>query len=282
MKAALFRQRVSALDRPLVSSISLLAAIVSLTLLVSFSPYGRDTTALQEQRLPPSWVHWFGTDDLGRDTLTRTLYAGRISLSIAALSTLTALLLGVGVGAIAGFRGGRTDAFLTSLVDVALAVPVFLLLLFLAAATGGNFWMLSLIIGMSTWMPIARLVRTATLSLRDREFIQAAHVLGMSEARIILHHVLPNVLAPILVSAALASAQAILIESALSFLGFGVQVPTPTWGNMLRASQDYMMTAPWNAIFPGVLIFITVLALHVLGDALHEVLDPQVRSQVAK
>lgn len=255
-------------------------AFLGLLLLVASSihlvqRFPRDEIRLEERRSPPDRSHWFGTDDLGRDTFTRSMYAARVSLGIATIATLLAVALGTFVGVVAGYVGGRTDAFLMALVDVALAVPVFLVLMVLAAILGGQFWTLCVVLGFSTWMPVARLVRASTRSIRQRQYIEAAIALGLSTPRILMRHVLPNTTTPILVAATLGAAQVILIESALSFLGFGLHPPTPTWGNLLREAQGSLELAPWNALFPGMLIFMTVYALHIIGDFLQDRLDPR-------
>jgi peptide/nickel transport system permease protein len=252
----------------------LLLMAVSISVVQRFP---RDEIRLEERRSPPDRSHLFGTDDLGRDTFTRSMYAARVSLGVATFATLIALALGTLIGMVAGYLGGRTDMFLMAVVDVALAVPVFLVLMVLAAIMGGQFWTLCVVLGLSTWMPVARLVRASTRSIRERQYIEAAIALGLSTPRILWRHVLPNTLTPILVAATLGAAQVILIESALSFLGFGLQPPTPTWGNLLREAQGSMELAPWNALFPGMLIFMTVYALHIVGDVLQDRLDPRWR-----
>lgn len=262
---------------PTLASIFLLLLLLAATAISLIGRYERDEIHLAERRLAPSTAHFFGTDDLGRDTFTRSLYAARVSLSVAALATLLAMALGTTVGLLAGYRGGRIDTLLMACVDIALAVPLFLLLMVLAAILGGQFWMMCLVLGLSTWMPVARLVRAATRSIREREYVEAAQALGLPTGRIIWRHILPNTTTPILVAATLGTAQVILMESALSFLGFGLQPPTPTWGNLLRESQGSLEQAPWNALFPGLLIFFTVYALHVLGDHLQERFDPRLR-----
>jgi len=255
----------------------LVCLLLAATVISLASRFSRDEIHLEERRQPPGTTHFFGTDDLGRDTFTRSLYAARVSLGVAGLSTFLALVLGTSVGLVAGYRGGRTDALLMAVVDIALAVPLFLLLMVLAAFLGGQFWMLCLVLGLSTWMPIARLVRAATRSIRERDYVEAAQALGLGTSRILWRHILPNTMTPILVAATLGAAQVILMESALSFLGFGLQPPTPTWGNLLREAQGSLEQAPWNAWFPGLLIFFTVYALHVLGDDLQDRLDPRLR-----
>lgn len=261
----------------MLASAFLLLLLAGATVISLAGRFSRDEIHLEARRLPPGGTHFFGTDDLGRDTFTRSLYAARVSLGVAALSTLLAVVLGSTVGLLAGYRGGRTDAVLMALVDIALAVPLFLLLMVLGAILGGHFWMLCLVLGLSTWMPIARLVRASTRSIREREYVEAAQALGLPTVRIVWRHILPNTSTPILVAATLGAAQVILMESALSFLGFGLQPPTPTWGNLLRESQGSLEQAPWNALFPGLLIFLTVYALHILGDSLQEQLDPRLR-----
>ncbi|MFQ5600681.1 MAG: ABC transporter permease [Candidatus Krumholzibacteriia bacterium] len=256
----------------------LLVIVASAVLAPVLTPYQRDEQNIQQRLARPDARHPFGTDALGRDILTRAMYGGRISLGVAVISTLVALTLGIFVGATAGYVGGRVDGVLTGVVDLALSIPIFFLLLLMGSWWGSSFWMLCLVIGLATWMPVARLVRASTLSLRERDFVEAARALGMSSFRIVVRHILPNTVAPILVAAAIGSAQAILLETALGYLGFGAQPPTPTWGNMLRDVQDQYLQAPWGAVFPGLLIFLTVLALHVLSDALRDRLDPRLRT----
>ena len=243
----------------------------------SLLPYGRDAVQLEHRNAPPGAQHFFGTDALGRDTLVRVLHGGRVSLGVALLASAVAVSLGALLGALAGYRGGRLDAVVVHGVDVALSVPTFFILLLLGSWWGANFWTLCLVIGFTNWMPVARLVRTATRELRERAFVEAARALGLGAPRILWRHVLPNAMAPILVAAALAGAQAILLESALGYLGFGLQPPTPSWGNMLQEAQAHLYDAPWAAVFPGILIFVTVLALNALADAARDTLDPRLR-----
>jgi peptide/nickel transport system permease protein len=257
---------------------AVLLVIVLASLGAGLAPHDRDAVHLESRHQAPSWAHPLGTDDLGRDTLARLLHAGRVSLGVALLATCVALLLGTALGATAGYCGGRIDTLISALIDVALAVPFFFVLLVLAAHAGGSAFWLCALIGGFTWMPVARLVRAATLTLRERDFVQAARALGMTHRRIVVRHILPNATAPILVSATLGAAQAILLESALGFLGFGVQPPVPTWGNMLRQSQAALEIAPWNAVFPGAFLFVTILALHVLADHARDRLDPHLRA----
>jgi peptide/nickel transport system permease protein len=259
------------------SALVVLAALAACALVVPLLPFDRDAVHLERRNVPPSVQHLCGTDDLGRDNFLRILHGGRVTLAVAALSTLVAVAFGTFLGAWAGVQGGKVDAIISHVVDVALCIPTFFVLLLLGAWWGGRFATLCLVIGFTSWMPVARLVRAATRSLRDRTFVEAARALGFGTPRIVVWHILPLAVSPILVAAALASAQAILIEAALGYLGFGLQPPTPSWGRMLEESLAHVFDAPWAAIFPGFFILITVLALHMVADALRDALDPHLR-----
>jgi len=247
------------------------------------SPYDPDRPQLQVRLLPPSPVHPLGTDDLGRDLLTRILYGGRISLSIGVLAMALAVLVGAAVGAAAGYYGGTVDNVLMRLTDLMLSIPALFLLILLTLLLRsfplpflrGGVLAIVLAIALLSWMTVARLVRASFLSLREQTFVEAARALGSTHGRIIVRHILPNAASPIIVAATLRVASSIITESGLSFLGFGVQPPTPTWGNMLKNAQDQMVTAPWTAIFPGAFIFITVIAINYVGDGLRDALDPR-------
>jgi peptide/nickel transport system permease protein len=242
------------------------------------APYAFDRIALGSRWALPSGAHFFGTDELGRDVLTRIMYAGRISLSVGFLVALNVSILGMLVGATAGFYGRVPDVVLMRLVDVLLSVPTLPLYLILAALIpGGGVSRIIIIFTAFGWTGVARLVRGQILSLRTLEFVQAARAMGASEPRIILRHLLPNALAPVIVAATLAVGNAILGESALSFLGLGIQPPTPSWGNMLQRAQEYIWNAPHLAVFPGLFIFLTVLSFNFLGDGLRDALDPRLR-----
>jgi peptide/nickel transport system permease protein len=240
-------------------------------------PHGRDTIVLEERAEPPSRRHLFGTDDLGRDLMSRVLHAGRVSLGVAAVATVLAVGLGAALGLLAGYRGGIVDAIVRHSVDVALCVPTFFVLLLLGSWWGARFESLCLVLGLTSWMPVARLVRASTLAVRGRAHVEAARALGYGTLRTLWGHVLPIASAPILVSAALAGAQAILAESALSFLGLGLQPPTPSWGNMLQEAQAHVFDAPWMAALPGLFVLAAVLALHTIADAWRDALDPKLR-----
>lgn len=251
----------------------LLAAAVILVPLCSPYAYDQQDLELIGQPAGPDAAHWLGTDALGEDSLTRVFYGGRISLSVGLLSALVSTLLGTAIGAMAGFFGGRIDRWLMRCTDVVLSIPLLPLVLLLSGMFRPGLPLLVLAIGGLTWMATARIVRGQFLSLRELEFVDAARALGAGSSRLILRHMLPNAVAPITVSATLAVGSSILLESALSFLGFGVQPPTPTWGNLLNAASPWIGTAPWLALPPGLLIFMTVLAVNCLGDGLRDALD---------
>jgi peptide/nickel transport system permease protein len=225
--------------------------------------------------LPPSAQHWFGTDELGRDVFTRVIYGARVSLKVGFVAVGIAVLIGTAVGLVAGFYGGWLDSLLMRLVDIMLCFPTFFLILAVIAMLEPSIWYIMIIIGLTGWMGVARLVRAEVLTLREREFVLAARGLGASDLRIIVRHILPNALSPVLVAATLGVAGAILTESALSFLGIGVQPPTPSWGNILTAGKDYIEFAWWLSLFPGLAILITVLAYNLLGEGLRDALDPR-------
>jgi len=222
----------------------------------------------------PSAKHWFGTDVLGRDVFTRVLYGGRISLMVGLSVAASAALIGTFIGAIAGYYGGWIDNILMRVTDLFLSIPFLVILIVAASALGGSLLDIVLILSLFFWMPDARIVRGLFLSLKEKEFVESARASGASNKRIIFYHILPNALGPIVVSSTLNVAAAILTESALSFLGFGVQPPTPTWGNLLEDGRTASLIAPWLVWFPGLAILITVLCVNFLGDGLRDALDP--------
>lgn len=264
-----------------------LAALVIGSASVSFvSPYDPEKSSMRERREPPSLAHPMGTDTLGRDMMTRLLYGGRISLSIGLLATLLGVTIGTFIGAIAGYYGGTVDNLLMRLTDLFISLPrIFMLIIMslllrsmeapLLQAYGGVGGIV-LILGLLSWTGVARLVRGQFLSLKEKEFVEAAQTLGIRNMRIVFRHVLPNTATPIIVAATLLVAGSIISESGLSFLGFGVQPPTPTWGNMLNAAQDEMRKGNWwMAFFPGLMIFLTVISINYIGDGLRDALDPR-------
>ena len=242
------------------------------------APYSFDGIDLMAVRQPPSLQHWMGTDDLGRDVLTRMLFGGRVSILIGLLAAAMGATLGTGVGALAGFYGGFVDNLLMRVTDVAYAIPTLPLLIILSSYSHAAVTSMVLIIGFLSWMATARVVRSQVLSLKEMEYVEAARSMGASNLRILARHIVPNALGPIIVGATLGVGTAITIESSLSFLGLGVQPPTPTWGNMLMDSLATKGTRPWLTLFPGLAILVVVLAVNFIGDALHDALDPTVRA----
>jgi peptide/nickel transport system permease protein len=225
----------------------------------------------------PSYVHLFGTDQLGRDVLSRMIWGARISLKVGFVATGIAILLGAILGAVSGYYGRWVDAVIMRFVDVMLCFPTFFLILAVIAILEPSIWNIMIIIGLTGWMGITRLVRADFISLKERDFVLAARVIGASDLRIIFIHILPNAMASILVAATLGVAGAILTESALSFLGIGVQPPTPSWGNILTAGKDNIDIAWWLSFYPGLAILITVLGYNLLGEGIRDSLDPRLR-----
>lgn len=244
------------------------------------SPYHKDKIDLTRQYLAPSLDHPFGTDDLGRDIFVRVMHGGRISLAVGLLAMIVALVIGVAAGGVAGYYGGWVDGVLMRTVDLMLAVPVFFVILFLSSVVSPKISIpaVCLMIGGTQWMEVARLVRAVVMSTKEHEFVDAARTLGLPDRRIIVRHLLPHTTAPVLVAVTLGLAQAIIIESGLSFLGFGVQPPTPSWGAMLQNAQSYLSDCPWIAIFPGLMICLTVVCCNVLADFLGEAMSPARRT----
>ncbi len=225
---------------------------------------------------PPAAEHPFGTDQLSRDVLSRVVTGARISLSVALLAVTLSMTLGASVGVVAGYWGGSVDAVLMRLVDGALAIPrLFVLLLLLAVWERVPLLALILLIGATGWFATSRLVRGEVLRLREESYVRAAEALGARRRRIIFRHLLPNALGPLLVAATLGVGDVILLEAGLSFLGLGIQPPTPSWGGMILDSREVMVSAPWTGIFPGLAIIITVLAANLFGDALRDAVDPR-------
>jgi len=265
-----------AVHRLAVLSLAVLLLVVALVLVgPALSPYNPEHTNLDLRYEPPSLAHVMGTDSLGRDLLTRIMYGGRISLTVGVLAMTVAITLGILVGALAGFYAGVTDAVLMRFVDMMLSFPRLFLLILFSVFFGGTFLTVVLLLGALSWMSVSRLIRASFLSLKERPFVEAARALAVPDRMIVLRHLLPNSLAPIIVAATLGIATAIIAESTLSFLGLGIQPPTPSWGNMLKDAQTDMVVAPWTAFFPGLAIFVTVLAINFVGDGLRDALDPQ-------
>jgi len=234
---------------------------------------------MQTRYLSPSWAHPFGTDEFGRDLFSRALYGARVSLSVGLLAMLVAVSLGATYGAIAGYAGGAVDNILMRIVDVVIAFPKFFLMLILVGIFEANIGLLILILGLTSWTDTARLVRGEILSLKEREFVVAARALGVARRLILFRHLIPNAMAPVLVSASLMIGGLIGAEAALSFLGIGVRPPTPSWGNMVSAGQDALLVAWWVAFFPGCLLAVTILSFNLLADGLLDALNPKTITQ---
>jgi len=281
-----FRRHRPAMAGLVVLSIFVLAAILAPYL----SPYDPEKIDLDNQLALPVLAHPMGTDDLGRDLLTRILYGGRVSLTIGVMAMAMATTFGTVVGALAGYYGGWVDNILMRFADIFLCFPGLFVLIILSLALRqlpipalqgtafASIFSIVLVIAVLAWMTVAKLVRASFLSLKRKEFVEAARASGAVNARIIARHILPNAISPVIVAATFRVATAIITESGLSYLGFGVQPPTATWGNMLRNAQDQMTrmgtNGPWTAIFPGLMIFITVMAINFIGDGLRDALDP--------
>ncbi len=256
-----------------------IVAIVSLAALFApwIAPYDPTRIDVHAILLPPSAEHLCGTDTLGRDVFSRMLYGARVSLSVGFVAVGISVAIGVLLGALAGFFGGRIDGAIMRAVDMVLCFPTFFLILAVIAFLEPSIWNIMIVIGLTSWMGVARLVRAEFLSLRHREFVLAAESLGASPLRLIVRHLLPNAMAPVLVSAVLGIAGAVLVESGLSFLGLGVQPPDPSWGNILTEGKDNIQLAWWLSLYPGLAILVTVLGYNLLGEGLRDMLDPRLK-----
>jgi peptide/nickel transport system permease protein len=256
--------------------------LVGLVLLAAiFAPYITPYSPLQldvaSMLRPPSAEHWLGTDELGRDVLTRAIYAGRISMQVALIAVSVGLVGGTIIGMVAAYFGGIVDLVLMRLMDLLFSFPAILLAVVLMASLGTSILNAMIAIGIIFIPGFSRLARAATQDVLRQQYVEAARTIGMSDRRIIVREILPNIVAPLLVEAAVAFAYAVLLESALSFLGLGAQPPTPSWGNMLNTGRGFMAQAPWLSLVPGMAMFICVLGFNLLGDGLRDVTDPHMR-----
>lgn len=252
-------------------TISILAPVIT--------PYDRDAIETANSFSAPSFKHWLGTDELGRDSFTRLIYGGRISLSVGLVSTGISVVIGVVLGALGGYHGGIVDIVIMRVVDIFMCFPFFLIAIVIASILGPSIWNVMIISGILSWTYIARIVRAEVLSLKEREFIEAAKALGLDSKDIIIKHIMPNIVASIIVYATLGIARGIISEASLSYLGLGVKPPTPSWGNMLSAAQSMrsLRLHWWLWIPPGMMVFLTILSINFLGDGLRDALDPKLK-----
>jgi peptide/nickel transport system permease protein len=271
-----FRRNKLAMAGMIVMLLLYVVALIA-PLIAPYDPTAQGDIVLTRYR-PPSFEHFMGTDKFGRDIFSRVLYGARISLTIGFIAVGLSVTLGTTVGALAGYFGKWVDAVLMRFTDMMLSFPRLVLLIVVIALFEPSIWLVVIVLGLTGWMSVARIVRGEVLSLREREFVQAARVLGMNDTRIIARHIIPNILAPVIVYTTLGIGNTILVEAALSFLGLGVQPPTPSWGNMISDGRDSLITAWWIATFPGLAIVATVTAFNLLGDGLRDAMDPRLRT----
>jgi len=255
---------------------SLWRVLVVVSLLTPWiAPYSYTEQNLDLGATAPSWQHWLGTDSLGKDLLTQIMYGGRVSLAVGFIATSIALLIGVAWGAIAGYVGGRTDMVMMRIVDAIYALPFIIFIILLMVVFGKSVLLLFLAIGAVEWLTMARIVRGQVLSIRNQEYVEAARVMGLPTSHILLKHVVPNSLGPIIVYATLTVPQVMLLEAFLSFLGLGIQPPQSSWGVLISEGAQVMEDYPWLLVFPGLAMSITLFALNFLGDGLRDALDPK-------
>lgn len=280
---SLFWQRFGSNRLAVAGGIIVLALSLVAVFAPLLSPYDENEIDRNHVLEPPSVAHPLGTDDLGRDILSRMIWGARISLSVGFVAVGIATLIGMALGAVAGYYGGWPDRIIMRFIDIMLSIPAFFLILAVIAFIGSSIWNIMAVIGLTSWMGVARLMRAEFLSQKEREYVLAARALGASDVRIITRHIMINSLAPVLVSAVLGVAGAVLVESALSFLGIGVQPPTPSWGNILTLGKDNIEIAWWLSVFPGLAILITVLGYNLLGEGIRDSIDPRLwRTEVRK
>jgi len=274
-----FRRRFLKNRFALAGCVLVLSLFVVSLLAPWLAPYDPNAIDLKNILAPPTAAHWFGTDQLGRDVCSRMIWGAGISLKVGFVATGIAIVIGTILGAVAGYYGGWVDGLIMRFVDIMLCFPTFFLILAVIALLEPSIWNIMIIIGITGWMGITRLVRADFISLKQRDFILAARAIGAGDLRIIFVHMLPNAMASILVTATLGVAGAILTESALSFLGIGVQPPTPSWGNILTAGKDNIDIAWWLSLYPGLAILLTVLGYNLLGEGIRDSLDPRLRNR---
>ena len=261
----------------------ILIFMVLTALLAPLSPYGSKELDIKNRFQAPSQAHPFGTDGLGRDVMTRTFYGGRVSMTVGVMVVLITSIIGISVGTVAGFYGGWIDNILMRIIDATLSLPSLLFMILLSAILreadlpfiqSNSMFTIAVVLGILSWPTVARLVRAVFLTLREMDYVMASQALGASDLRIMVVEILPNGFGPIIVQSTLGLGYAIMSESGLSFLGFGIMPPTPSWGNMLNNAQEHLIEYPWLAIFPGLMIFFTIISVNYIGDGLRDALDP--------
>ena len=257
-------------------SVVLLAILIIAVLLAPLSPYDPYKLDASQKLQGISSSHWFGTDEYGRDYFTRTLYGGRVSLLVGFMSMIMTVVIGTSLGVFSGYVGGKVDMFLMSFTDIFLALPSMLLMVILNTFLKPGLPTLIVVLSLFSWASVARITKAETMSLKERDFVVATQNLGASNFRVIIKHIIPNILGPVIVAASLSVANAILMESSLSFLGLGVQIPRASWGSMLQGAQAHILDYPLLAVYPGVMILITVLSFNLLGDILRNALEPKI------
>ena len=257
-------------------SVVLLAILIIAVLLAPLSPYDPYKLDASQKLQGISSSHWFGTDEYGRDYFTRTLYGGRVSLLVGFMSMIMTVVIGTSLGVFSGYVGGKVDMFLMSFTDIFLALPSMLLMVILNTFLKPGLPTLIVVLSLFSWASVARITRAETMSLKERDFVVATQNLGASNFRVIIKHIIPNILGPVIVAASVSVANAILMESSLSFLGLGVQIPRASWGSMLQGAQAHILDYPLLAVYPGVMILITVLSFNLLGDILRNALEPKI------
>ncbi len=263
-------------NRLSVIGMAVVLCLMTVSLLAPFiAPYDPTTIDVYNVLSSPSRTHFLGTDELGRDLFSRIIWGSRVSLKVGIVAVGIAIVIGIIIGSVSGFYGGKVDAVLMRFVDIMLAFPTFFLILAVIAILEPSIFTIMAVIGVTSWMEVARLVRAEFLTLKERDFVDAARAIGVSNKRLIFRHILPNALSPVLVSATFGVAGAILVESGLSFLGLGVQPPDPSWGNILTSGKDNIEVAWWLSVYPGLAILITVLSYNLVGEGLRDALDPR-------
>lgn len=256
--------------------LGIIGVLIILSLAAPLSPYDPDAIDKAQKLQGISWSHWFGTDEFGRDYFTRALYGGRISLTIGFCTMIISTAIGTFLGMLSGYIGGKLDIVLMQIINMFLAIPSMLLMLAINAILNPGLVTLIFVLSFFSWTSVARIARAETMTLKERDYVKAAQNLGASTGRILIKHILPNILGSVSVAATLSVAGAIIMESTLSFLGLGVKVPIASWGSMLQGAQSYILNNPRLAILPGVMILLTVLSFNVIGDALRNILEPKI------